>query len=90
MADSGSTVRQRKVQKEKDESDRRGAAEKIQDEDKYSLYLDVFRVIAFIFVVSCGLSYLISAGETWFWGMKHPPKYLQVKWWQSQLVSSIE
>lgn len=49
-------------------------------------WLDVARVLTFLFVVSCGLSYLVSAGESFFWTMKVPPKYLRTEWWKSQLV----
>jgi hypothetical protein len=61
--------------------------EQVEVEDAYSPWVDVLRVITFLFVASCGLSYLISGGETWFWGMKNPPNYLQTEWWKAQFVS---
>lgn len=64
----------------------RKPGKKLDDEDAYSPYLDIFRVLTFLFLASCGLSYLVSGGETWSWGMKDPPKYLQTTWWKSQLV----
>ncbi|KAK3320524.1 hypothetical protein B0T19DRAFT_373834 [Cercophora scortea] len=62
---------------------------KLEDEDAYSPYLDILRVITFLFFASCGLSYLISNGETFFWGMKDPPKYMKVDWWKSQLRGPV-
>ncbi|KAJ9165077.1 Cytochrome b5 [Coniochaeta hoffmannii] len=58
--------------------------QKVAKEDAYNPIVDIFRVLTFLFVASCGLSYLISGGETWTWGMKNPPKYLQKGWWESQ------
>jgi len=59
---------------------------RLQDEDAYSPYVDVLRVLTFLFLASCGLSYLISGGETFFWGMKNPPNYLKADWWKTKLV----
>ncbi|KAL2024362.1 hypothetical protein VTK56DRAFT_8844 [Thermocarpiscus australiensis] len=64
--------------------------ERLHDEDAYSsFYLDILRVLTFLFLASCGLSYLISNGETFFWGMSNPPKYMQLKWWKRQLSGPI-
>ncbi|KAK3343617.1 hypothetical protein B0T25DRAFT_554766 [Lasiosphaeria hispida] len=57
----------------------------LEEEDAYSPYVDILRVITFLFFASCGLSYLISSGETFFWGMKKPPNYLKADWWKLQL-----
>ncbi|CAK7206837.1 hypothetical protein SEUCBS139899_009643 [Sporothrix eucalyptigena] len=57
---------------------------RIEEEDDYSLYLDVFRVLTFLFLASCGLSYLVSGGESFFWGMKNKPDYLKLSWWKMQ------
>ncbi|KAI0392506.1 putative heme binding protein [Xylariaceae sp. FL0594] len=62
---------------------------KIEEDDKYSPWLDVLRVASFLIFASCALSYLISSGETFTWGMKHPPKYLQKDWWASKLNGPI-
>jgi predicted heme/steroid binding protein len=59
---------------------------RVDDEDAYSPWLDVLRVLTFLFVASCGLSYLISSGETFFWGMKNPPNYLRKDWWETKIV----
>ncbi|KAH8900875.1 cytochrome b5 [Thozetella sp. PMI_491] len=58
-----------------------------EEMDTLTIVLDVLRVLSFLFVASCGLSYLISGGETFFWGMSNPPKYLQTEWWKAQLVA---
>ncbi|SPQ27153.1 9a55274f-3069-42f2-b558-0f72fba27dda [Thermothielavioides terrestris] len=59
------------------------------DEADSSPYLDILRVLTFLFLASCGLSYLISGGETFFWGMSNPPKYLQSSWWKKQFRGPI-
>ncbi|KAL2128919.1 hypothetical protein VTI74DRAFT_8480 [Chaetomium olivicolor] len=64
----------------------------LDDDDAYSstaLALDILRVLVFLFLASCGVSYLISNGETFFWGMSHPPKYLKVDWWKKQFRGPI-
>ncbi|KAI2631734.1 putative heme binding protein [Xylaria nigripes] len=65
------------------------AAEQLEDEDDYSPWVDVLRVITFLIFASCALSYLISSGETFTWGMKHPPKYLRANWWKSKFGSPL-
>ncbi|KXJ97183.1 hypothetical protein Micbo1qcDRAFT_6046 [Microdochium bolleyi] len=60
------------------------AAQAEDDEDSYTVWVDVLRVISFLFVASCGLSYLVSGGETFFWGMKDPPKYIQKQYWTAK------
>ncbi|KAL7941665.1 cytochrome b5 [Trichoderma barbatum] len=62
---------------------------KVDDEDAYSPWLDVLRVISFLFVASCALSYWISNGESFFWGMKNKPNYLRVDWWKAQVQGPI-
>ncbi|KAK1754407.1 membrane-associated progesterone-binding protein 4 [Echria macrotheca] len=61
----------------------------LDDEDAYSPWIDVLRVITFLFVASCGLSYLISGGESFFWGMKHTPNYLKSTWWKAKLGAPL-
>lgn len=89
-------VRQRKLQKETEPEttettapEKQGKKTKSKKDGKVEYenpWLDVARVLTFLFVVSCGLSYLVSAGESFFWTMKVPPKYLRTEWWKSQLV----
>lgn len=59
---------------------------RVEDQDDYTPWLDIVRVVSFLFVVSCGLSYLISNGDSWFWGLKDPPNVLQLSWWKQQYV----
>lgn len=56
-----------------------------EETDRFTIFLDLLRVLTFIAFASCALSYLISGGETFFWGMSNPPKYLQTQWWKAQL-----
>ena len=58
-----------------------------EDEDAYSPWVDVFRVLTFLIIASAGLSYLVSGGETWLWyyGQTKPP-YLTKAYWQAKFV----
>jgi hypothetical protein len=88
MADS--ELRQRKQQDAeeptKETKTKSSSKSKVHDEDAYSPWLDVLRVISFLFVASCALSYWISNGESLFWGMKNKPQYLRTDWWKAQIV----
>ncbi|KAI1800933.1 cytochrome b5 [Daldinia bambusicola] len=68
---------------------KRKTKELVEDDEEYSPWVDVLRVLSFLLVASCGLSYLVSGGESFFWSMRAPPKYLQVDWWKSQLRGPI-
>lgn len=57
--------------------------------DFVSIGLDVLRVISFLFVVSCALSYVISGGESWFWGMKNKPNYMKVDYWKEKIQGPV-
>lgn len=60
------------------------------DEVEYeNRWVDLARVLTFLLFASCGLSYLVSGGESFFWTMKVPPKYLRAEWWKSQLVCRL-
>jgi hypothetical protein len=64
----------------------------LDDDESYStssLLLDILRVVTFLALASCGLSYLISNGETFTWGMSKPPNYLRADWWKRQFVRSF-
>lgn len=52
------------------------------EEDAYSPWVDVLRVLTFLFLASCGLSYVITGGESWWWGKKHMPQALTVEYWK--------
>lgn len=54
--------------------------------DTESRWVEVARTLTLLFAISCGLSYLVSSGESFFWSMKVPPKYMRPEWWQSQIV----
>lgn len=90
MADS--EVRQRKAPA--GGKDTKGGAstkklqKKVDKEDGSSMLLDVFRVLTFLLLASCGISYFISGGESFFWGMKNKPQYLKVQYWKNLVVST--
>ena len=60
-----------------------------EDDDAWSPYIDALRVLTFLFVASCGLSYLVTSGESWFWTMKNPPTYLRADWWKAKIVRPL-
>lgn len=62
---------------------------RVMDEDGYTPWLDILRVLTFLVFASCGLSYVISGGESFTWGIKNPPKYMKVDWWKAQLKGPI-
>ncbi|KAI1343920.1 cytochrome b5 [Xylariaceae sp. FL0016] len=65
-------------------------AQRLEDEDEdYSPWLDILRVLSFLLAASCGLSYLISGGESFTWGVRQYPKYMQVDWWKTQLKGPL-
>ncbi|KAI1107392.1 cytochrome b5 [Jackrogersella minutella] len=68
---------------------KRKPKELVDDEESYSPWVDVLRVLSFLAVASCGLSYLVSGGESFTWNLKAPPKYFQLDWWKTQLRGPI-
>ncbi|KAI2468286.1 cytochrome b5 [Annulohypoxylon bovei var. microspora] len=66
-----------------------GVKELVTDDEKYSPWLDILRVLSFLLVASCGLSYLVSGGESFTWHLRAPPKYMQLDWWKAQLSGPI-
>ncbi|KAM0561727.1 hypothetical protein ACHAPJ_002896 [Fusarium lateritium] len=100
MADE-STLRQRKAQpKNESESEvsepstptkkgkKRSSADVDQEDpwDGYSPYLDVLRVITFVIVASMGLSYVISGGESFWWGHKNKPDWMTQKFYKELIL----
>jgi hypothetical protein len=85
MADS--EVRQRKGKEAGDKPSSKTASKTVKEQDEASSKLDLFRILTFLFLVSCGLSYVITGGDSWFWGSKNKPNYLRVDWWKARLVS---
>ncbi|KAI8720572.1 Cytochrome b5 heme-binding domain-containing protein [Fusarium sp. LHS14.1] len=68
-----------------DEEGKTRSSKEIDEEDPwdgYTPYVDVLRVITFLLLASCGLSYLITGGKSYFWGMKNKPDYLTVKYYK--------
>lgn len=86
MADS--EVRQRKPQAEEKPGPKKLTKPRPKDDaqDGYSPWLDILRVLSFVFMISCLLSYFISSGESYFWGMKNKPDYLRTDWWMAKMV----
>lgn len=97
-ADTESDVRQRKPERETtedaptsppQEKPKKGKKKHKVDDDEVEYenrWVDLARVLTFLLFASCGLSYLVSSGESFFWSMKVPPKYMRVEWWKSQFV----
>lgn len=88
--DSDPSVRQRKPEKGTENvtssetpASKGTKAKKVAQE---SVWVDVARTLTLLFALSCGLSYLVSSGDSFFWSLKVPPKYMRLEWWQSQLV----
>lgn len=88
--DSDPSVRQRKPEKgtENVTSSETPASKgtKTKKVAQESVWVDVARTLTLLFALSCGLSYLVSSGDSFFWSLKVPPKYMRLEWWQSQLV----
>lgn len=82
MADS--EVRQRKGKG--DEKKPKAEAPEEEEVDKYTPWVDILRVISFLIVASCGLSYVLSGGTSWTWGGIPRPEYTTLEWWKSQFV----
>ncbi|KAF5019932.1 hypothetical protein F66182_8055 [Fusarium sp. NRRL 66182] len=54
--------------------------------DGYSLWLDALRVITFLIVASMGLSYVISGGESFWWGQKNKPEWMTTKFYKDKIL----
>lgn len=57
-----------------------------EDEEPDSPWLDVLRVLSFLVLASCGLSYLVSGGESWTWGFDNKPRFLRLAYWKTLVV----
>jgi hypothetical protein len=51
-----------------------------------SIALDILRVLTFLVLASMGLSYLVTNGESFFWGNGNQAKYLRPAFWAQKLV----
>lgn len=67
----------------------RPAARAARDENDTSSRLDILRFLILLLVASCGLSYVITGGDSLFWGIKNKPDVLRVDWWKAKTVSSL-
>jgi hypothetical protein len=65
---------------------KKGKKSDTQEVEYGNLWVDVLRVLSFLLFVSCGASYLVSGGESFFWSAKVPPKYLRMETWKGLLV----
>ncbi|KOS22127.1 Membrane steroid-binding protein 2 [Escovopsis weberi] len=90
MADS--ELRQRKQQPAptsdatEADSSKKGKKSAPEDpEDGYSPWLDILRLITFLMVASCALSFAVSNGESFFWGMKEKPWWLRRQYWTTKV-----
>jgi predicted heme/steroid binding protein len=84
MADS--ELRQRKAKAEKEIAEASSKRD-VQDDDKFSFYLDILRVLSFLIVASCGLSYVVTGGGSWTWGGVQLPEYARTAYWKEKFVS---
>ncbi|EEY19488.1 conserved hypothetical protein [Verticillium alfalfae VaMs.102] len=50
--------------------------------DAFSPLIDVLRVLSFLAVASCALSYVMSSGESFTWGFDDKPWYLRPSYWK--------
>ncbi|EGR48609.1 uncharacterized protein TRIREDRAFT_77955 [Trichoderma reesei QM6a] len=87
MADS--ELRQRKPHAAEDPIEparkKKSPQQLVDEEEKYTYWIDALRVITFLFLASCALSYWISNGESFFWGQKNKPNYMRVDWWKAKM-----
>ena len=86
MADSPE-LRQRKAAPTADDKPRKTKARsREEEEDRYTPWVDALRVLTFLVIASFALSYLVSSGESFTWGLQHTPRYLRLSWWKSHFV----
>ncbi|KKA27836.1 hypothetical protein TD95_003900 [Thielaviopsis punctulata] len=96
---SESNLRQRKpVASPSSDSDsvplleKKTVQQRIKDEDATttsSLIVDGLRILTFLILASCTLSYLTSGGRSMFWTAHTVPRYLTVKYWKAQFAAPI-
>ncbi|EAQ84139.1 hypothetical protein CHGG_10543 [Chaetomium globosum CBS 148.51] len=70
-------------------SKKKSTKDRLDDDESTSHVLDIFRVLTFLVLAYFGLSYLISNGETYTWGVTNGSKYLKTDWWMKQLRGPI-
>ncbi|KJZ80259.1 hypothetical protein HIM_00109 [Hirsutella minnesotensis 3608] len=90
-----SELRQRRPQADEDDaapvatSTTRTTAAQVDADDDYSPWVDVLRVLTFLLVASCGLSYIISGGESFTWGFQNKPGFLRAQWWKDKMSMPV-
>ncbi|RDA83811.1 hypothetical protein CP532_4612 [Ophiocordyceps camponoti-leonardi (nom. inval.)] len=105
MNEQTSELRRRKAQEdtavnqeeeEEDQHQKQSPTKKYQSssaadaDESYSPWLDGLRVLTFLLVASCGLSYVISGGDSWSWGVTPSrPNYLKPAWWKAKLTGPL-
>jgi hypothetical protein len=67
-------------------SKKKSTQDRLEEDESSGHVLDIFRVLTFLVLAYFGLSYLVSSGETYSWGITDAPKYLKTDWWMKQLV----
>lgn len=60
-----------------------------EEDDPSSPWLDGLRVLTFLALVFCVSSYVISGGESWFWGMKDKPDYVKLSYWKEKIQGPV-
>ncbi|KAI0163289.1 hypothetical protein BJ166DRAFT_291033 [Pestalotiopsis sp. NC0098] len=58
------------------------------DDETYSPWLDVLRVLSFLALAGFALTYLVSNGTVAL--PKNPPKYLRKEWWTEQFKTPLQ
>ncbi|RCI14440.1 hypothetical protein L249_6148 [Ophiocordyceps polyrhachis-furcata BCC 54312] len=94
---SSSELRRRKADNDNQPQEKQPSAKKYQSssaadaDESYSPWLlDGLRVLTFLLVASCGLSYVISGGDSWSWGVTPSrPNYLKPAWWKAKLTGPL-
>ncbi|UZP41993.1 hypothetical protein NXS19_009809 [Fusarium pseudograminearum] len=87
--DSASEVSQPSTPTKKGKKGKKTSSSKADQDDTwdgYSPYVDILRVISFLFVASMGLSYVISGGESYWWGHKNKPEWMTQKFYQELIL----
>ncbi|KAF4584371.1 Cytochrome b5 [Ophiocordyceps camponoti-floridani] len=58
--------------------------EEVGARDESSLpWVDGLRVLSFLLVAWYGLSYVVSGGESWTWGVQ--PDFMKTEWWMAKI-----
>lgn len=61
-----------------------------EEQEEYSLWVDILRVLSFLAIASCGVSYLMSGGESYTWGFNNKPRYIRLAYWKTLIVCVVQ